>query len=170
MRTGIIIFALWTGFSAAQQPPDTPPALRVSDNQKLLLKAHGTGTQIYTCKSGDSGPAWTLKGPDALLFDASGKQVAKHFAGPTWQANDGSSIKGKIVANAPAPHADAIPWLLLSAASHDGNGIMTSVERIQRLNTEGGKAPAAGCDAAHTGDETSVHYAADYYFYSGTPQ
>jgi hypothetical protein len=170
MRAIILALGIWTSLAAAQQPPDTPAALRVQDGQKLLLKAHGTGTQIYTCKSGDNDPAWTLKGPDALLFNANGKLVAKHYAGPTWKANDGSSVQGKVIANAPAPRANAVPWLLLSASAHEGSGIMTKVENIQRLHTAGGKARAAGCDAAHIGNDTSVHYTADYYFYSAPGQ
>jgi hypothetical protein len=170
MRAIILALGIWTGFAAAQQPPDTPAPLRVQDNQKLLLKAHGTGAQIYTCKSGESGPAWTLKGPDARLFDAKGKMVAKHFAGPTWEANDSSSVKGKVMASAPAPRPNAVAWLLLSASAHEGNGIMTKVENIQRLHTAGGKAPAMGCDGAHIGNDTSVHYTADYYFYSAPGQ
>jgi hypothetical protein len=47
---------------------------------------------------------------------------------------------------------------------------MTKVENIQRLHTAGGKTPAAGCDAAHIGKDTSVHYTADYYFYSALGQ
>jgi hypothetical protein len=166
MRTAMLTLAIWAGLAPAQQPPNVPRAVRVADGERLLFKAHGIGMQIYTCKSGESGPAWTLKGPDASLFDKSGKLIAKHFAGPTWQANDGSLVRGKVVDTAAAPKSDAIPWLLLSAASHDGNGIMTKVESIQRLNKEAGKAPVAGCDSAHMGRETSVRYAADYYFYS----
>ena len=170
MRMEIVSLVLWAAVVSAQQPTDTPSALRVQDNQKLLLKAHGTGTQIYTCKSGENGPAWTLKGPDALLFNASGKLVVKHYAGPTWKSNDGSSIRGKVVANVPAPRPNAVPWLLLSAIDHEGNGVMTKVENVQRLHTEGGKAPATGCDSAHIGDNVSVHYQADYYFYSAPAQ
>ena len=64
---------------------------------------------------------------------------------------------------------DAIPWLLLTAAEHSGSGLMNSVTHIQRLNTKGGKAPAAGCDASHVGDETRVPYTADYFFYGNQP-
>lgn len=170
MRIIMLALGVWIGFASGQQPPDTPSALRVKDSQKLIFKAHGTGTQVYTCKSGESGPSWTLKGPDALLFDASGKLVAKHYAGPTWKANDGSSVRGKVLANAPAPRPNAVPWLLLSAADHEGNGIMSKVENIQRLHTAGGKAPAVGCDSAHIGNDISVHYQADYYFYSAPAQ
>jgi hypothetical protein len=154
----------------AQQPPSTPSALKVADNQALLLTAHGQGAQIYTCKSGNNGPAWTLKAPDAQLLDGNGKVIGKHFAGPTWQATDGSSIKGKLVASSPSPQADSIPWLLLSVAAHDGNGILTKVANVQRLNTVGGKAPEEGCDASHIGAEKSVQYSADYYFYSAPGQ
>jgi hypothetical protein len=34
---------------------------------------------------------------------------AKHYAGPTWEAADGSKIVGKALANEPAPKAGAIP-------------------------------------------------------------
>jgi hypothetical protein len=47
--------------------------------------------QIYSC----SGTAWTLVAPRADLYDSRGKLVATHFAGPTWQAKDGSSVDGE---------------------------------------------------------------------------
>lgn len=48
--------------------------------------ARATGFQIYICRPGASGmPAWTLKAPDAELFDEQGKSIGKHFGGPTWQ-------------------------------------------------------------------------------------
>jgi hypothetical protein len=40
------------------------------------------------------------------------------------------------------------------------------VTSIQRLNTKGGKAPASGCDAAHTDQELRVPYSADYAFFT----
>ncbi|HEX4808523.1 MAG TPA: DUF3455 domain-containing protein [Bryobacteraceae bacterium] len=167
MRNLFFGLAMCVGVATAQQLPDLPLNLRVPENQPFLMMAHGKGTQIYTCRAGgsDGGPAWSLKAPDATLFNVRGQAVAKHFAGPTWEATDGSSVKGKVVTTAPAPNPDAIPWLLLSAASHAGNGIMSKVENIQRVKTVGGKAPATGCDASHIGAEASVPYEADYYFY-----
>lgn len=106
-----------------------------------------------------------LSRPDAKLSDESGKQLGSHFAGPTWEWSDGSRVVGRAVANA-TPDPDSIPWLLLTATEHQGNGVMKNVSSIQRLSTKGGKAPAGGCDASHKGEETRSHYTAVYYFYT----
>ena len=148
---------------SAQQPP---PQLQPPANEQLLLQVHAKGDQIYTCKSDAAQFTWTLKAPDAQLFDKDGKAFGKHFAGPSWEASDGSRVTGKAVANAPSPDADSIPWLLVSIVSHDGSGVLSRATTIQRLNTKGGKAPASGCDAAHAGQEVRVPYSADYLFYA----
>jgi len=67
--------------------PASTPALA---NEQLLLQVHAKGDQIYTCKSDAAQFTWTLKAPDAQLFDKDGKPFGKHFAGPSWEANDGS--------------------------------------------------------------------------------
>jgi hypothetical protein len=149
-------------FAAAQQVSlPQPPA-----DEQLLLQVHAQGDQIYTCKSDAARFTWTLKAPDARLFDKDGKPFGKHFAGPSWEANDGSRVTGKAVANAPSPNADSIPWLLINILSHDGKGVLSSTATIQRINTKGGKAPTSGCDASHAGQEVRVSYSADYLFYA----
>jgi hypothetical protein len=121
--------------------------------------------QIYTCAIPAAGgaPVWTLKAPHAVL----GKHGvdAIHFAGPSWQANDGSLVTATRVASAPAPDTTDIAWLLLQAATHKGAGVFADVTWIQRLSTEDGAAPATGCDDAHVGAEVLAPYAADYFFY-----
>src|ERR1700747_1448408 len=116
--------------SAAQQIPQQlqPPA-----NEQLLLQVHAKGDQIYTCKSDAAQFTWTLKAPDAQLFDKDGKSFGKHFAGPSWEANDGSRVTGRAVANAPSPDADSIPWLLVNIVSHEGNGVLSRAQTIQRI-------------------------------------
>jgi hypothetical protein len=148
---------------AAQQVPQQlqPPA-----NEQLLLQVHAKGDQVYTCKSDAAQFTWALKAPDAQLFDKYGKPFGKHFAGPSWEANDGSRVTGKAVANAPSPDADSIPWLLVNIVSHDGTGVLSRATTIQRLNTKGGKAPASGCDASHVGQEVRAPYSADYVVYA----
>src|SRR6266704_5702351 len=121
---------------AAQQVCWQPPA-----NEQLLLQVHAKGDQVYTCKSDAGQFTWTLKAPDAQLFDKDGKAFGKHFAGPSWEASDGSRVTGKAIANAPSPDADSIPWLLVNILSHDGSGVLSRATTIQRLNTKGGKAP-----------------------------
>jgi len=148
---------------AAQQVPQQlqPPA-----GEQLLLQVHAKGDQIYTCKGDAAQFAWTLKAPDAQLFDKDGKPFGKHFAGPSWEAKDGSRVTGKAVANVPSSDADSIPRLLVNIVSHEGTGVLSPTSSIQRLNTKGGKAPATGCDAAHAGQELRVAYSADYLFYA----
>ena len=151
-------------FSAAAQ--DVPAPLQPPTNEQLLLRVHAKGDQVYTCKNDTAAPAWTLKAPDAQLFDKDGKGLGKHFAGPSWEANDGSRVTGKAVANVPSPDADSIPWLLVHIVDHAGNGVLSTSTTIQRINTKGGKAPATGCDASNAGKEVRIPYSADYLFYA----
>jgi hypothetical protein len=151
-----VAFSFSQDISAKLQPP--------ADEHELFV-AHAKGDQIYTCSSSGSQYAWTLKAPDAKLFDEQGKSVASHYAGPTWEANDHSKVIGKMAASFPAPDGKSIPWLLVSASRHSGSGVMTNVSSVQRLNTKGGAAPSSECDAAHAGTEYRANYAADYHFF-----
>lgn len=147
--------------------PEVPEKLSAPAGENVVLQAHATGFQVYVCQAGtDRKLAWILKAPEAELFDASGKSIGKHYAGPTWKHVDGSEVVGKVIAKQDSPEAGAIPWLLLTAASHSGNGILTNVSSIQRIHSHGGQPPASGCDDAHSGAQTKSTYSADYYFYS----
>jgi hypothetical protein len=151
---------------ARQSAQQIPPELQAPVDEQLILQLHGKGDQIYTCKSQSAQFGWTLKAPDAQLFDQKEQLFGKHFAGPTWQANDGSRVTGKAAASVASPDAESIPWLLVKVISHDGKGILSRATTIQRLNTKGGKAPADGCDADHLNQEVRVNYSADYLFYA----
>jgi hypothetical protein len=148
--------------------PEVPENLKAPAGEEVILAAHATGVQIYVCQAGaDQKFAWVLKAPEAELTDETGKKIAHHFAGPTWKHADGSEVKGKVIAKQDAPKPDAIPWLLLTAASHTGDGIFSRVTSIQRIQTEGGMPPSASmCDAPASGKESRSAYSADYYFYA----
>jgi len=148
--------------------PEVPESLKAPAGEEVILAAHATGVQIYVCQAGaDQKFAWVLKAPEAELTDATGKKVAHHFAGPTWKHADGTEVKGKVIAKQDAPKPEAIPWLLLTAASHTGDGIFSRVTSIQRIHTEGGMPPSAStCDASANGKESRSAYSADYYFYA----
>jgi hypothetical protein len=154
------------GLSVSAAAQDAPKQLEPPAGEQLLLQVHAKGDQIYACKSDAGQFAWSLKAPDAQLFDKDGKLFGKHFAGPSWEANDGSRVTGKAVANSRSPDADSIPWLLVTVVSHNGNGVLSRVTSVQRVNTKGGKAPATGCDASHVGNEVRVAYSADYRFFA----
>lgn len=165
---------LWAMLSLAAVPralaATIPESLRPPANQKLLFHFHGSGDQVYVCKASEGAYAWTLKAPDAKLLDQRRQVAGHHFAGPTWEANDGSSVVGKVTANMAAPEANSVPWLLLTAIRHEGEGRMSQVLSIQRLDTKGGKAPKAGCDSAHRASEVRAPYVAEYYFYGNAMQ
>lgn len=148
--------------------PEAPENLQAPAGEEVILAAHATGVQIYVCQSGaDQKFSWVLKAPEAELTDSSGKKIVHHFAGPTWKHADGSEVTGKVVAKHDSPKPDAIPWLLLAAASHTGEGILSRTTSIQRIHTEGGLPPGAStCDAASGGKESRSAYSADYYFYA----
>jgi hypothetical protein len=160
---GLAAASLFTFSASAQQVPKElqPPA-----NEQLVMQVHAKGDQIYTCKADGAQFAWALKAPEAQLFDKSGNPFGKHFAGPSWEANDGGRVTGKAVANAPSPDADSIPWLLVTVVGRSGEGLLARVTSIQRINTKNGKAPASGCDAAHAGQEYRSAYSADYVFFA----
>jgi Protein of unknown function (DUF3455) len=153
-------------FSSSANAQGIPKDLQPPANEQLLLEVHAKGNQIYICKEDVTQFTWNLKAPEAQLFDKDGKLFGKHFAGPSWEANDGSRVTGKAAANVPSPDADSIPWLLVTVVNHDGQGVLSRSTSIQRLNTKGGKAPASGCDAAHVGQEARAPYSADYLFYA----
>jgi hypothetical protein len=161
-----LLAAAYTALSFSAAAQQVPQQLQPPAGEQLLLQVHAKGDQIYTCKEDVTTYTWTLKAPDAQLFDKDGKPFGKHFAGPSWEANDGSRVTGKAVANAPSPDADSIPWLLVSVVSHEGSGVLSRATSIQRISTKRGKAPATGCDAAHAGGEVRVPYSADYLFYA----
>jgi len=162
----IILLAATSVLSFSVAAQQVPQQLQPPANEQLLLQVHAKGDQVYVCQEGVTQFAWALKAPDAQLFDKDGKPFGKHFAGPAWQANDGSRVTGKAVANAPSPDPDSIPWLLVNVVSHDGSGVLSRAAHIQRINTKGGKAPASGCDSTHAGQEARAPYSADYLFFA----
>jgi Protein of unknown function (DUF3455) len=142
-----------------------PDILKVPKGNVLFLRAYGRGVQKYTCPVSASSKAV----PHAILLagdENEGDLVAIHFGGPTWEALDGSLVVGD-AANAkhfPAPDQDGVDWLLVPAKSTAGNGLFSRVTYIQRLYTDGGKAPTDGCDQNQI--EVLVEYSAQYFFYS----
>src|SRR5206468_420762 len=96
---------------------------RTPATEVLSLETEATGVQIYECNAGKDVPTrfeWVFKAPEADLFDRAGNKIGKHYAGPTWESNDGSKVVGEVKAQNAGPDSGAIPWLLLNAKSTSG--------------------------------------------------
>ena len=148
--------------------PQVPVALRAPPGEALFLQAQASGVQIYECALKPGQPPtyeWRFKGPEAALVDGAGRSLGKHYAGPTWESVDGSSVVGKVKAQDPGPSAHAIPWLLLTAKATAGSGTFSATTSIQRLKTVGGVAPSVPCSASNAAQVARVPYTATYYFY-----
>jgi len=128
--------------------------------------------QVYECAPKPDGSGeheWAFRAPEAALVDRSGRSLGKHYAGPTWEATDGSTVAAQVKARDAGPSASAIPWLLLATTHTTGSGVFARTASIQRVQTTGGMAPAEPCGSANTGRMSRVPYTATYYFYRMAP-
>jgi hypothetical protein len=163
-----VLATLFTGCAASPpvEVPSVPASLQAPPGSQVYLEALASGVQIYECSMRpDSTLEWAFKAPEATLSDRAGRSLGKHYAGPTWESNDGSAVVGEIKARDPGPTATAIPWLLLGAKSHSGAGVFANATFVQRIATVGGVAPAVGCDASTLKQQARVPYSAAYIFY-----
>jgi hypothetical protein len=144
-------------------PSNTPASLAPAADQHLAFVLDATGIQRYSCNpTATGGQAWALVQPVADLFNDCGDKVGTHYAGPTWEYKDGSTVAGAKAAGVTVD-ASSVQWLLLSVVGHGGPyGKMTPVTAIQRLVTAGGLAPTNGCVLGTTID---VPYTTKYFFY-----
>jgi FtsP/CotA-like multicopper oxidase with cupredoxin domain len=168
---GAAVWSLAQSAHAGPRAAVVPSAIAVTGAHKVFLVVDAVGVQIYACRATASGFAWTFVAPRADLYGRNGKLVGTHYAGPTWEARDGSTVVAQRV-NGVTPDATAIPWLLLSTVSttsgSDGDRL-TRTTFIQRIDTVGGLAPAAaGCSAATVGAVAEVPYTAVYVFWKAT--
>jgi len=148
-----------------RSPPLPSSTLAVPSGNRLAFFYDGVGVQIYQCQATATGYGWVFEAPEATLYDQHGRVEGKHYAGPTWQSKDGSTVVGSKLAAFTADPT-SIPELLLQAVSHTGHGKMSDVTYVQRLDTVGGLAPSTGCDATTVNTEARVDYTATYYFYT----
>jgi hypothetical protein len=157
---GFLTFALVSTAASAE----VPAAIAVS-GESLVVRLHAEGAQIYECKADASGNlAWKFREPIATLVEG-GKTVGRHYAGPHWELADGSVVAAKAVGTAPGATAQDIQQLKLEVTSHGGNGRLSDVTTVQRLDTKGGMAVGA-CPTVDA--LLSVPYSADYAFYRKT--
>ena len=167
-----LVLVLFSGCAGASQPSSPSPSvaqkLKVGAEESLAMIVPAKGVQIYECRAakGEGGYEWAFVAPEADLFDTRGMRIGHHYAGPSWEASDGSKIVGSVKARADAPADGAIAWLLLGAKSVGPDGAFSHVSSVRRVNTVGGSAPGTGCAASAAGAVARVPYTADYFFFT----
>lgn len=142
-----------------------PENIQAPPGQKLLHTAEASGVQIYIAVQKGEALEWKLEAPRAEL--KTGGAAWKHYAGPTWEAADGSKIKKAAgdVAKADAPNpAQDIPWLLIKVEpAGEKTGALSGVQYVQRINTKGGLMPTQ--PPQKPGAKVEIDYTATYLFY-----
>jgi len=145
-----------------------PASIQVPAGHRVAMETVGVGEITYECRAkGDApgGHAWMFVGPQADLNSRSGVKLGAYFGPPaTWKANDGSHITGKQLAVAPGEKG-SIPMQLVQANPAVGQGAMTGITYVQRVQTKGGVAPVVSCDSGQLGRKEIVKYQADYIFW-----
>jgi hypothetical protein len=151
-------------FIRAGQVSAQMPAAIDAPGQTVIATLHAEGAQVYECKADANGKlTWQIREPIATLF-LDGRTIGRHYAGPTWEHTDGSMIVGRVVGIVFGATPNDIPWLRLEVVDRRGNGMLSGVKTVQRINTKGGSAQGP-CD--NTGIYLSVPYSAEYVFLGG---
>lgn len=160
----LALFVFANAARAQNLPPVLPPGceeLQVDPGHVVKFRAFAQGVQVYrfdpvTLK-------WTFSHPYALLYAnaACTALIGIHTGGPTWMSFSGSSVVGHKLEEATVDPT-AIPWLLLETVDPQGPGVFARTTFIQRINTVGGRAPAA---PGTPGQIVLIPYTAEYVFY-----
>jgi hypothetical protein len=153
--------------AAVSEPALLAPRLRASADEEPEFMLTGRGQQVFECRPGVTDPNafdWAFVAPDVTLYDGA-RSVGRLATINVWEStSDRTGVSGAVRATQPGG-ANNLPWASFRAIPSGDSGMFAGVTSIQRVNTNGGIAPATGCDASHTGTETRVPFTADYYFY-----
>jgi hypothetical protein len=159
--TSSTIVVFLASLAAPLASASTLPASIAAPSETAVLTVYAEGAQVYECKADAGGKLiWTFREPVATLL-LNGKTVGRHYAGPHWEMLDGSIVQGKVAGRAPGATAADIPLLKLDVIDQRGQGQLTGVTTIQRINTKGGVLEGA-CEKASA--FRSVAYSTDYVF------
>jgi Protein of unknown function (DUF3455) len=151
----------------AQTPVPKASELYDAPGHAILfrLRTLPTSVQIYTCKATAGAFAWTGPDPDAIVANSDNTlTLLHHYKGPTWEATDGSIVRGSNAKHFLSPKEKSVDWLELTAVG--GTQKFASVDLIHRIDTSGGVPPSQPCDAAHDLEQVRVPYSATYLFYA----
>jgi Protein of unknown function (DUF3455) len=160
------VLLLVAGANVSRATEAVPAALQPPAGYSVAFTAKAKGVQIYTSTAdGGAAPKWVFEAPLAALSGRKG--VVYHYAGPSWEAADGSKVVRDMatpVTAVPAQRASTdIPWLLVKVTADPAAGVLNKIVYVQRISTQGGVAPAKS--PTRIGTKVGVPYTATYVFY-----
>jgi len=145
---------------------DLPPNLPAGNTRVATFYAEGVQKYKAQQKAGTNSFEWAFVAPEANLFDATDKKVGTHSAGPTWQLSATDSIFAQAFTpakTAPSTDPNGVDWLLLMPKTgKTPTGVFANVSYVQRIATQGGKAPVTAPQNAN--ETVDVPYTAIYRF------
>ena len=150
------------GFTLPEGAPNPGAGFVIKSAYRVVA-----GVQIYSCvTAADGTSAWSTPTsvPEAVLYQYGGRGRIHHFAGPRWQARDGSTVVAAAIER--VAKDGTIPWLLLEVTAHENSAPgkeLDNVTHISRVNTRRGVGPTGTCTP---GRQKSVPYGADYVFWT----
>src|SRR4030095_1059091 len=103
-RSAFVACACGCATSPSVTAPEVPLALRPPAGQTVFVEALASGVQIYECAPKADQPSafeWNFRAPEAALVDRAGRSIGNHYAGPTWESTDGSTVVGEVKSRDP---------------------------------------------------------------------
>ncbi|MQW90359.1 DUF3455 domain-containing protein [Sinorhizobium saheli] len=137
LALGLTVAAVVSGNPPRANAADLPENMKIKE-ATTVATVYAEGVQIYECKNGsDNRMSWQFREPLATLLQ-DGTTIGRHFAGPRWEFVDGSSIKADVSDQTPGATQNDIALLKLKVVEHRGDGVLSKVKAVQRLDTRGG--------------------------------
>ncbi|CAN7382375.1 DUF3455 domain-containing protein [Trinickia sp. LjRoot230] len=145
---------------------EVPDIVRANSNETLVLTLRAHGDELYECRRAHDGSySWVARGPEGRLYDEHGQETGVAFPGPGWQLFDGSWVIGETDTEV-YENAAALPWTRFTTLRASRHGKLGKVSSIQSIDTQGGHAPTAECEAESAGSERLVPYSAQLRFFT----
>lgn len=168
----LFLCAVWMVMPSHAQPAGAqkglPALIQVTAGNSVVLEATAHGSIIYVCRK-EKQPLtaykWIVAGEQAVLKDSEDKEIGTYSGPPArWSLDDKSFVNGSQVAASPNG-AKNIPFQLVKADVAGGQGKLTAVSYVQRVNTKGGVAPHAKCSSDNDDEKVEVDYQANFIFW-----
>ena len=137
--------------------------------ERLDRQQPSSEATLFTKFSGLTSRSSSLLSPDVNRISSPTHPFGSDLAKLTDSSKVGTSLTRTRLPRALSARTQSHCPLLQSIGSQQGPSggkALADVTFVQRLNTNGGSAPADGCSVAgDVGKQTLVPYTADYYFY-----